>query len=241
MLRIYVTDILSRSLKRKPLLLSMIFLGYYSANAATTTITKIHFLNHEMKLDTGGTTLPLHNFSLTVSLKENTVYLKWFAENEMNTQRFVIQRSSDGANYQDIGYKNPTGPLNILTEYLATDDVLNFSYNIAYYRIKAEDNTNKFAYSNIVPVRLSKISGIRLWPVPITSDLKISYNASGNSILDINVSDNFGKSIVQSVCNVNRGLNQISVTGVTGLPSGIYIVRISDRNTNEVFVQKVLK
>ncbi|MBL7725093.1 MAG: T9SS type A sorting domain-containing protein [Chitinophagaceae bacterium] len=241
MLRIYVMDILSRGLKRKILFLSIIFLSYYSANAAITAASKPHFLENEMKLDTGGTTLPLHNFSLTVSLKENSVYLKWLAENEMNTQRFVIQRSSDGANYQDIGYKNPAGPLNILTEYLATDDVLNFPYSIAYYRIKAEDNTNKFAYSNIVPVRLSKISGIRLWPVPITSDLKISYNASGNSILDINIADNFGKTHIQTIFNVNKGMNQVSLSGVTGLPSGFYIVRISDRNTNEIFVQKVLK
>lgn len=194
-----------------------------------------------MKLDTGETTLPLHNFSLTVSLKENSVYLKWVAENEMNTQRFVIQRSSDGANYQDIGYKNPTGPLNILTEYLATDDVLNFPSDILYYRIRAEDNTNKFAYSNIVPVRLYKISGIRLWPVPITSDLKISYNAPVNSTLDVTISDNFGKTILQTTCSVNRGVNQVSVTGVTGLSSGIYMVIISDRKTNGVFVQRVSK
>lgn len=234
-------DILSRGLKRKLLFLSIIFLGYYSAYADVIAVTTRHFANNKIKPDTGETTLPLHNFSLTASLKENSVYLKWLAENEMNTQRFVIQRSSDGANYQDIGYKNPTGPLNILTEYQATDDVLNFPSGIAYYRIKAEDNTNKFAYSNIVPVRLSKISGVRLWPVPITSDLKISYNASGNSILDISISDNFGKILVQTVVNVNRGMNQVSLSGVTGLPSGIYIVRISDRNTNETFVQKVLK
>jgi len=200
-----------------------------------------NFSSYTSRPDTGGGILPLHNFSLSVTLKENIVQLKWLAENEMNTERFVIQRSIDGANYTDIGFKNPSGPINILTEYNATDDILNFPANIVYYRVKAEDNRANYAYSNIVPVRLFKISGINLWPNPFTTDLKISYDAPANSSLDIHMLDNSGRVIMNTSYSVNRGMNQLSLPGVGKLPSGFYFVRITDKSNNEIFAHKISK
>jgi hypothetical protein len=191
--------------------------------------------------DTGGGILPLHNFSLSVTLKENIVQLKWLAENEMNTERFVIQRSTDGANYTDIGFKNPSGPINILTEYNATDDIFNLPASIVYYRVKAEDNRANYAFSNIVPVRLLKISGINLWPNPFTTDLKISYDAPANSTLDIHMLDNSGRVILNTAFSVNRGMNQLSLPGVGKLPSGFYFIRITDKSNNEIFAHKISK
>lgn len=183
----------------------------------------------------------MHNFSLTVTLKENTVYLKWLAENEMNTEKFVIQRSTDGANYTDIGYKEPSGPMNILTEYTATDNIINSSVNIYYYRIKAVDNRTNYAYSNIIPVRLQKITGINLWPNPFTTDIKISYYAAENTNLNIHILDNTGRVVLFKSCSINRGMNQLYLPEAGKLSSGYYFVRITDKGSNEVFTEKIAK
>ncbi|HOZ68095.1 MAG TPA: T9SS type A sorting domain-containing protein [Chitinophagaceae bacterium] len=193
------------------------------------------------KVDTGGGILPLHNFTLTVTLKENTVFLKWVAENEMNTEKFVIQRSTDGNSFKNMGELPPTGPINILTEYNSADDIQGIVSNVAYYRIKAEDNRGNFAYSNVVPVRLTKADGFSFWPNPFSTSLNLSYNASLSTSIRVEMYDNSGRRVIQQLFNVNRGMNQLSVNGAAGLSHGLYHVRIIDLLTNEVSFSKMAK
>ena len=187
-------------------------------------------------------TLPLHTLDLTAVLHEARVSLRWIAENEMNTNKFFIQRSFDGANYSDIGTKVVAGQVNTPTEYEFFNDIQNQAlHNIIYYRIKAEDNIQRFAYSNIASVRLSKITGIRVWPNPFLNDISISYNGLSNGKADIRIVDNSGKVVWQSVFEISRGINQLSIKGLQTLPSGYYFINITDRGTNQSFVQKLIK
>lgn len=193
------------------------------------------------KVDTGGGILPLHNFTLSLTLKENTVILKWVAENEMNTEKFVIQRSTDGTTFKNIGDIPPSGPINILTEYNSSDDISGIAQGVAYYRIKAEDNRGNFAYSNVVPVRLSKSDGFSFWPMPFTSSLNLTYNAAVSSSIRLDVYDNSGRQVLKQQFSINRGMNQLSVSGVEGLSHGLYHVRITDLISNQVSFAKLAK
>ncbi len=193
------------------------------------------------KVDTGGGILPLHNFTLSVTLKENTVYLKWVAENEMNTEKFVIERSTDGTTFRLMGNVPPTGPLNILTEYNTTDDIQGINSGVAYYRIKAEDNRGNFAYSNVVPVRLSRADGFSFWPNPFSASLNLSYNATVSASIRVEMYDNGGRLVIQQQFNINRGMNQLSITGAGNLSHGLYHVRIIDLMTNGVSFAKMAK
>ncbi len=193
------------------------------------------------KVDTGGGILPLHNFSLSVTLKENTVFLKWVAENEMNTEKFVIQRSLDGSTFKNMGDIPPSGPINILTEYNSVDDIQALNTVVAYYRIKAEDNRGNFAYSNVVPVRLSKAEGFSFWPNPFTTALNLTYNAITSASIRVDMFDNGGRCVLQQQFSVNRGMNQLSLNGAAGLSHGLYHVRIIDLMTHEVSFSKMAK
>lgn len=187
-------------------------------------------------------TLPLHTLDLTAVLQDTKVSLTWLAENEMNTSKFVIQRSIDGANYTDIGTKVPSGQVNTPTEYDFITDIQNLSmYSIIYYRIKAEDNIQRFAYSNITPVRLGKITGIRIWPNPFLSDISLTYNGISNGKADVNITDNNGKIVWKDVFSISRGINQFTIAVAAQLPPGIYFISITDRNANKRFVQKLTK
>ena len=186
--------------------------------------------------------LPLHQLDLRASLQGSNVALKWIAENEMNTSDFVIERSTDGINYNPIGSEVPSGPVNTPTEYKYTDDIQSLPLtSFIYYRIKAMDNSSRFAYSNVASVRLSKTAGIQIWPNPVDNFVNITYNSSANTKLDISVVNTFGKVVKQINYSVYRGLNQIVVSGLETLSSGIYFIRVTDKNTNEVYMQKVSK
>ena len=186
--------------------------------------------------------LPLHSLLLRSSLHGNTVGLNWVTEDEVNTDRFIVQRSTDGVNYSDVGSRIAAGHTRSTTEYQIADDIQSvLQSNIIYYRIKAVDIDGKFSYSNIVPVKLSKTGGVQIWPNPFVSDIRISYTAASNTSLDVRIIDNAGRIVNQNSYSVSRGLNQLSVTGVETLSPGVYIIRITDKNTNESFVQKLTK
>ena len=187
-------------------------------------------------------TLPLHTLELTATLRDTKVNLKWVAENEMNTKQFFIQRSFDGINFTDIGNKVVAGQINTPTQYVYVNDIQNLMlYNVVYYRVKAEDNIQRFAYSNVALLRLSKITGIRVWPNPVGDFANITYNSAVNTILDVNVLNSLGIVVKQNKYNVSHGLNQLTVNGLETLSSGIYFIRINDYNNNQVYIQKISK
>lgn len=187
-------------------------------------------------------TLPLHTLDLSVSLRDNKVTLKWVAENEMNTKQFIVQQSFDGLLFNDIGTMVVAGQVNTPTQYVFLNDLQSQQINnIVYYRIKAEDNIQRFAYSNIALLRVSKTAGIRVWPNPVSDVANITYSSGANTILNINVINGQGHIVKKNVYNVSRGLNQLSVNSLELLPSGFYFLRITDSNNNQVFSQKISK
>lgn len=228
--------------------------GTYTVPAGTTSITlsindsRTGGLNNYSLDDicfrpcTNCAVLPLHQLSLSAYLQGTNAGLKWVAENEMNTSYFIVERSIDGVNYNPVGSKTAAGPLNTPTEYFYTDDVQSLSStSIVYYRIKAMDQESRFAYSNVVTVRLSKTAGIQVWPNPFGGFVNITYNSSTNTKVDISIINSVGKAMKQSNYSVNRGLNQVGINNLETLPSGIYFIRITDKNTNEVYIQKISK
>lgn len=186
--------------------------------------------------------LPLHSLVLRSSLHGNTVGLNWVTEGEVNTDKFVIQRSTDGVVFTDVAFKQAMGQGRASTEYQLSDDIQNLMQgNIIYYRIKAVDVDDKFSYSNVVPVKLGKTNGMQIWPNPFVSDIRISYTAASNTTLDVKIIDNAGRIVTQKNYSITRGLNQLSVNGIETLAPGVYIIRVTDKNTNESFVQKLSK
>lgn len=189
-----------------------------------------------------GGTLPLHTLDLTTQLQESKVTLRWVAENEMETKYFIVQRSTDGVNFTDIVTKPMTGPINIPTQYTLVDDIQSLmAYTIIYYRIKAEDNLQRYAYSNISTIRLAKGTGIRTWPNPFVNDISVTFYGLASGKTDVTLTDNSGKTAWSGTFDTKRGVNQLSVSGVGKLLPGMYVITISERSSSQRLVEKLLK
>lgn len=188
-------------------------------------------------------TLPLHTLDLTVQLQESKVTLKWIAENEMETRIFVVQRSTDGVNFKDIASKPLTGPTNNHTLYSYTDDIqpLLSTSSIIYYRIKAEDNLLRYAYSNISTIRTGNSSVIRTWPNPFVDKISITFQGLVSGKTDVILSDKTGRAAWSGVFETKRGVNQLSVTGVEKLPPGLYVISINERSSSQRLAEKLMK
>ncbi len=187
-------------------------------------------------------TLQLHSLNLKAVLQNNDVNLSWVAENEMGTVSFSVERSLDGFNYDRIAMQAPSGPVNIPRTYLHTDNIQNTGVSQKiYYRIKAMDTDGRFAYSNVVIVRLNDDAAIDTWPVPFINTINFTYNAAVNSKIDVSIINGNGKLMGTFENTVTRGYNVINLKDLDKFATGIYVIRIINRNTGEVSSAKVFK
>ena len=189
----------------------------------------------------GAGSLALHTLDLTTRLNGQRAMLQWVAENEMNTAQFFIQQSSDGNNFTDLALVPVNGPVNSPTTYTYQADLSSLTGQaLVYFRIRAEDDVKRSAYSNITPLRLEQTTGIRAWPNPFADRIQVNYTASANTTIRAELSDNAGLVVLQTTFTVNRGINQLPLA-VGPIPAGIYRLVITDQQSGQRFCQVLLK
>lgn len=179
-------------------------------------------------------TLPtrLQSFTVTAS-NNNEALLTWISAEEVNTDRFAIQRSNDGISFETIGTINAMGNSSTPVTYTYTDRLPVSGIN--HYRLKMIDRDDAYTYSPIKTITLTGNTEFRL----------INYN--GSNLLFalpqvrsralaklINIQ---GRIVWQN--KIPAGQTQLTVP-VAGIATGIYIMQYSsdDKQTSQrVFIQ----
>jgi hypothetical protein len=154
--------------------------------------------------------------------------LKWTTATEQNNLGFEIQRSTDGIQYNVIGFVNSlatAGNSNSSLNYSFTD---NNPAGKQFYRMRQLDIDQHSKLSSIVlikgekPVTLS-IDG--LFPNPATMQVNVIIASPTRDKLKMLLIDMTGRTVTQKVVNVETGSNTIPLD-ISGLSKGSYIVKL---------------
>ncbi len=117
--------------------------------------------------------MPVKFNGVSASEANGIVKLNWNVATELNTNSYVIERSTNGDNYVAIG----TVSLNKSKAYTWVDKTANAGAN--FYRIKAVDNNGSYMYSNAVKLTIGKNkSEFNVYPNPV-SDSRLNIQLSG--------------------------------------------------------------
>lgn len=147
-------------------------------NEAANTIT-VSGTNAEYILGRLGGSLPLQIISFTAIRQSNNSMLQWKTANEINTDRFEIQRSDNAADFKSIGSVNAGGAV-----YSFNDIDVFAQKSIAFYRIKIIDRDGKFTYSGIVKLSKAENSTLSIFPNPASDRITIvGLKENGNILL----------------------------------------------------------
>lgn len=96
--------------------------------------------------------------------KTNTI--RWKTDNELNLDKYVVERSSDGISFHGIGSDFPTNNAGGTGVYNFID--MNPANGNNFYRIEAIDLDNQVGYSNLVSVNGALFeSSLSIYPNPI--------------------------------------------------------------------------
>ena len=89
--------------------------------------------------------LPVKLSSFLVQKTDNAVKISWSTEQEINSSYFVVERSADGRNWNNIATVNAAGNSSIRMDYSIYDNAPMKGIN--YYRLKLVDKDGKYDYS----------------------------------------------------------------------------------------------
>jgi hypothetical protein len=98
--------------------------------------------------------LPLTWGSFTVAEQNSHVYLNWTTLQEINTSRFIVEKSVDGSTFTAIGEVSAAGNSTATTGYTFID-FHPAAGNVNYYRLKQIDINNRYTYSSIRSLKTS--------------------------------------------------------------------------------------
>jgi hypothetical protein len=167
---------------------------------------------------------------------DRTIAVNWKVENELDVEKYEIERSADGVVFTGIITTNATGNNNNTVDYAKTD--LGPASGDNYYRIKATMRDGIHLYSDIVKVEglrepiITGVKEIKVFPNPVTGkrmQVQFSNQATGNYHLQVvnqlgqvlqtttvAISSANQKQLIQLNSSVAQGQYKLSITAPDG-------------------------
>lgn len=161
--------------------------------------------------------------------------LTWTSADETRNMTFIIDRSTDGISFAPIGQVAATGD-NTTVSHSFTDNSPTPN-TPAYYRLEWTDGKGDVAYSDVVTIINSLISGLLdVSPNPFHDQVTARVSLSHAEGVFIRLIDSKGTVLRQARYQGVAGLNTFAIDG-SALPPSVYFVQIV--LSDKVFVRKV--
>ncbi|MDO1446765.1 T9SS type A sorting domain-containing protein [Rhodocytophaga aerolata] len=164
----------------------------------------------------------LLSFKAIAETTARQVRLQWITASEENNGYFVVERSKNAQEFEEIDRLNGKGTTALTTTYAIVDEKP--LAGISYYRLKQVDIDGKFSYSKSVSVTL-ETSGIVISPNPVTGKRFTISWASAVPETDIAIFNQLGQQVyAQKISGGDRSEYTIAID--EELTRGVYLLKI---------------
>ena len=182
--------------------------------------------------------VPVKIESFSVRSFENQHFINWTTSVEINTEKYVIERSQNGKDFLPI--TNIPAALNsslekkyTFTDYFITGQPL-------FYRLKSIDINGHFEYSNIIKtVAYTKGKGnCLITPMPVNNSLQVNWLSASSGVANLVILNINGSTVYSKQIAFKSGMNQASLSA-SQLSKGMYVFKII--NDKEVISTTFIK
>lgn len=182
--------------------------------------------------------LPIYLVEFSASGNNASNLLQWKTATEVNSSHFIIQRSSNGTDFENIGSITAAGTSNTLRSYSFTDFVPKSFIN--YYRLLMVDKDNSKEYSGMVSVKSGDDNNFTIVSASLSSSAR-TITVTATSAQDqktlMQVIDNNGKILFNEAVTLQKGMN-VFTKNIQQAAQGIYYVRL--QSGKEATVKNIL-
>ena len=157
----------------------------------------------------------------------NKVWLQWDVDSAEDGDYFIIERATDGDQFETIGVLRKTGNNN----HYELMDIAPPNGSDSY-RIKYSGPDGKMVYSKSIQLSLSGAVSFKFYPNPVDKLFIIR----SEHMVEIQVIDAVGMTRLSK--HLQPG---IQVINISSLERGVYILRVADKESNRVTSNQLLK
>lgn len=177
-----------------------------------------------------GEALPIELIGFEARLEKKEVKLSWETASETNNEGFEIQRSTDGENWEEIGFVPGAGISTARNSYRFRDE--NPVSGINYYRLRQLDFDGGFSFSKVVSVE-SQFHQLIVYPNPVIDYIQvIQHESEGDSSIEIY--NQFGRLMFSKKLEL-----ETTMVDISALPKGTYLLK--GKINNDISVKKLIK
>ncbi len=196
--------------------------GDNTANTATNT-TYSSF--GAFGVGQAGFTLPVKITAFTAKENLGKINLQWTIAAELNVQLYIIEKSTDGRTFTELGTVLASNKL----VYAFMD--LNIT-DVNFYRLKIIDKSNSIEYSNIIKIKLNAGKAeLSVYPNPVKNKtLNVQLNSLHKGKTSITIYNSIGQTVVNQSFNFDGGSLIKTVALPANCMKGIYTIVVNNKN-----------
>jgi hypothetical protein len=185
------------------------------------------------------TPLNTNFLSFSGKLQNDHAQLSWSTSKEEEQFRFAIEKSTNGTLFTRIGTVNGFNMQRAENNHYSFTDSALLS-GVAYYRIAMIDKANKLKYSRTIRLgSMAEEFGVNVTTNPFDKHLLFNITVEKEAKIVVQLVDASGNVAKVNTYNAHAGLNNFSIQNTDDLPSGIYIMQVS--NQEKLLSRKLIK
>ena len=192
------------------------------------------------------TTLPLEVVPVTFKTiraykQALNIIVEWVVENEININKYEIEKSVDGINFEKVNTTFTSGANRSIANYNWLDNNPTMGKN--YYRVRSVSKDGKYKYSSIVTVNQNNnFSGIRIVPNPVTNGIiGVAFTNLRGGIYLVRVLKNNGQTIIKNIINHVSGNSMEFIRPKYKMNAGIYQIEITTPDKTITYLKVIVK
>ena len=185
--------------------------------------------------------LPVELLSFTVKYNGKSADINWVTATELNCDYFIVEKSTDGFNFnflQKVNSKAPNGNSLSILNYFINDSKV--TSGIYYYRLKQYDFNGTAKYSQIESITISStIEDIfSVSPNPTTETAEVTYFCSSDEKATLRIYDDRGRLIIENEISCFSGQNKTTID-LNGKADALYLITLT--TSNHFYKTKLVK
>ena len=184
--------------------------------------------------------LPLVLTQFNVTITNKKVIVNWVTGKEKQLSHFVIERSTNGIDFVEVGEVKAKGNSNVKVNYSFTDHTTGAIKGVICYRLKLVDLEMRYQRTAVEVVRLGETKdavNIMAYPNPVTTELRVTLPENWQEKQVSFDLYNLNGQLVKHIVNSNAG--QTEVMNVADISAGLYVMKVS--SPTETSVQRIVK
>lgn len=182
--------------------------------------------------------LPVELLNFEAKPNINIVDITWRTASEISSDYFSVERSADGANFEEAGRVEAAGNSSVINNYYAVDQEP--LEGISYYRLKQTDMNGQYTYSQIEQIFFQQTGcdALIIYPNPATDKFQMRFQSPREGEILVVVLDILGNEQFSKIAVLSQTNNVIAVDTGKKLKPGMYAIVAS--SNDRIFREKVM-